>query len=242
MKDLRARAAGLPRVSLDSLVPPASIVHALRTGHRVLDREFDAIYPEHVRQLSDRYWTPVDVARSAAALLTGAGASRVLDIGSGVGKFCLIGALTTGATFYGIEHRKHLVEIGIDILKRCEVRRVVLRHCMLEEVRWQNFDAIYLFNPFEENLVHRSQQIDQSVVLCSARFEQDVSRIEETLRAARIGIRVVTYHGFGGWIPESYELVEERPCGMSQLHLWVKTREATAPDEATDVGLLQEPS
>ena len=216
-----------------SLAPPVSVLQALRAGHRVLNREFDAIYPEPVCRLSAQHWTPVDVARCAAKLLTDGGASQVLDVGAGVGKFCLIGALTTGATFYGIEHRRWLVDIGIDILRRFEVKRVQLRHCTLEAVRWQNFDAIYLYNPFEENLVHPSLQIDRTVALSRSDSSAMLPASKRFYVSARTGTRVVTYHGYGGWIPESYELVEGRQCGTSQLHLWMKTREETAPDEAS---------
>ena len=41
------------------------------------------------------HWTPVHVARRAAQFLVTGPETRVLDVGSGPGKFCLVGALAT---------------------------------------------------------------------------------------------------------------------------------------------------
>jgi hypothetical protein len=67
------------------------------------DLAFDALYERRIRELSPQHWTPVRIARRAAELLTLSGAKRILDVGSGVGKFCIVGALTTEAQFVGIE-------------------------------------------------------------------------------------------------------------------------------------------
>ena len=89
-------------------------MRSLRAGWELTDLEFDRVYPSWVRRLSDMHWTPVEVARRAAALLAVDPTTRVLDVGSGVGKFCLIGALTTRATFVGIEQRENLVTVARD--------------------------------------------------------------------------------------------------------------------------------
>src|ERR1019366_6205983 len=77
------------------------------------DWAFDSIYPPSIRAISRRYWTPVDVARRAARLLWRAGARRVLDVGSGVGKFVLVAAgAVPEVRFVGVEQRPHLVEVA----------------------------------------------------------------------------------------------------------------------------------
>src|SRR5258708_18652778 len=76
------------------------------------DLEFDSIYDERTREFSPLHWTPLLVAARAARLLTQAGATRILDVGSGAGKFCIVGALSTDARFVGIERREHLVQIA----------------------------------------------------------------------------------------------------------------------------------
>src|SRR5262245_2791350 len=76
------------------------------------DGSFDSVYDEEIRALSEEHWTPVAVAARAARILTFAGATRILDVGSGVGKFCIVGALCTAARFVGVERRHRLVSIA----------------------------------------------------------------------------------------------------------------------------------
>ena len=74
------------------------------------DAQLDALLPEAVRRVSSVYWTPVRVARRAAQIFDDLGISRVLDVGSGPGKFCIVaGARVPRMSFVGIEHRPHLV-------------------------------------------------------------------------------------------------------------------------------------
>ena len=72
-----------------------SILTRVSRGEPVADAEFDLLYPRPVRPLSERFWSPIDVARRAAELLVVRPGTRVLDVGSGAGKFCVVGALTS---------------------------------------------------------------------------------------------------------------------------------------------------
>jgi tRNA G46 methylase TrmB len=73
------------------------------------DEKFDQIYPARIRKLSPLQWTPVCVAAEAAKLLVTVPGTRVLDIGCGPGKFCLVAAALTDSRFTGIEQRADLV-------------------------------------------------------------------------------------------------------------------------------------
>src|SRR5437870_2162451 len=73
-------------------------------------------------------------------------------------------------------------------------------------VSWAEFDGIYLFNPLAENLFAREVRIDDHVELSAGRFRRDATRVEDALRAARIGTSLVTYHGSSTRIPVCYEL------------------------------------
>jgi len=72
------------------------------------DTAFDAHYPPVIRAHAFTHFTPVDVARAAAAFLVKAPGDHVLDVGSGAGKFCCVGALTTTGHFTGVERRSAL--------------------------------------------------------------------------------------------------------------------------------------
>jgi hypothetical protein len=59
------------------------------------DTEFHALYPLSIQALARYHWTPLSVAQKAATFLAGEGNVNILDIGSGVGKFCLAAASHT---------------------------------------------------------------------------------------------------------------------------------------------------
>ena len=216
----------------------SSIRGRLQSGERVADRVFDDVYPLWVRRASSLHWTPVALAVRAAGLLADRPNARLLDIGSGVGKFCIVAAAAVAAHVRGIEHRPHLVEIAEGAAARVGVD-VTFRRGTLADCDPRDVDGIYLYNPFTENICSSSDQIDGMVELSEARYLRDIEATEAFLRAARLGTRVVTYCGFGGDMPPEYlRLVSERHGGT--LELWVKTegrkRRDAAPASETRLG------
>jgi predicted RNA methylase len=203
-------------------MPRAEVVReALKRRIAVPDPAFDAVYPCWAQEVSSRFWTPVHVAVDAADALRNAGARRVLDVGSGVGKFSLIAALVTDLDVTGVEHRPHLVASARRAAER--YRASVQFVCAsIEQIDPGDFDGFYLYNPFEENLVGASERLDDSVMLSSERFRSDVALVERWLEDAPIGSSLVTYNGFGGHIPASYRMASSRPCGRHFVRLWKK--------------------
>lgn len=199
-----------------------TVARALRTGQRVIDRDLDEVFPIEARRASMVHWTPVAVAAHAARLLADRPGTTILDIGAGVGKFCLVAAATVRARIRGIEQRAHLVAVARSAAVKLEVD-VEFIHGTLDSQDPRTIDGIYLFNPFAENLSPSRDRIDDSVELTPARFRRDVEATERFLRGARSGTRVVTYCGFGGTMPEDYVL-SVREWHGSNLELWIKTR------------------
>lgn len=190
------------------------------------DATFDSIYPPTIRAISRRFWTPVAVARRATQLFRQAGARSVVDVGSGVGKFVLVGAATApGMCFVGIEHREHLVDTARKVQAQLQIPNAFFSVGEATDVPRLGFDGLYFFNPFAENLFDDGAQIDREVELTESRFFRDVLRIERGLRAARLGTAIVTYHGMSGRMPACYELSESERAGSDWLRLWVKRRE-----------------
>ena len=185
------------------------------------DSEIDRLYPESIAELGARHFTPAAVARRAAALLAPTAAHRVLDLGAGPGKLCVVGAVTTGASFTGIEQRRHFVRAAIDASARLLVRNVHFIHADILDIDWRPYDSYYLYNPFAEHLLGG---IDGSFPVRPAQFSFYVDAVERRLRDARPGTRVVTYHGFGGNMPRCFELVACEDAGSDQLELWIKDR------------------
>ncbi|MFZ3377753.1 MAG: class I SAM-dependent methyltransferase [Chthoniobacterales bacterium] len=200
------------------------------------DERFDQIYPPRVRKLSWRHWTPVAVASEAAKLLVTKPGTRVLDIGCGPGKFCLIGALLTDGHFTGIEQRSHLAKAARQAALNQEIYNVEIIHGNVTSVSFSNYDAFYLFNPFEENMFER-QKIDGAVALSATLYKKYTRYVAAELRAKPIGTRVATYAGCSHEVPTCYH------CQLSgfagRLKLWVKVREPVPDDERFDTLLYR---
>jgi len=188
------------------------------------DDEFDVVFAEPWRSRSGRFWSPFAVAALAARWLTETGITTVLDVGSGVGKFCLVGALTTRARFVGVEQRGALVAAAQRAAERLGVQeRATFIHAEATPALLADFGALYLFNPFTENLYPPTSRLDSSVELSKNRFRRDIFTVERTLDGLPPGARVATYHGFGGHVPDSFDIHHERPIGSDVLRLWVKS-------------------
>ena len=193
---------------------------------RLADDAFDRLFPADVRSKSTQHWTPVSVARMAAARLAQHGARRVLDAGSGPGKFCTVAAGAHAlATFVGIEQRVGLVAVARQVAKRLGVTnaRFVLGDALARP--WTKFDGFYFFNPFTENLWGARDVFDAQNGGPQRRFQTEGLRVAQRLCEARRGSVLVTYHGLGGPIPSSYELVCEENCGSGHLRTWLKARD-----------------
>jgi SAM-dependent methyltransferase len=186
------------------------------------DEKFDLIYPRQIRELSSLHWTPVAVAAEAARLLVTASGLRVLDIGCGPGKFCLVAASRTDGRFTGVEQRSDLVAAARQAAIDLRVSNIEFIHGNALDVDFADYDAFYLFNPFEENM-HYGHKIDSAVRLSPGLFKRYTSHVAAQLGARPIGTRVVTYAGYADDIPGCYYC--ESTLFGDDLKLWIKQRD-----------------
>jgi predicted RNA methylase len=193
------------------------------------DDAFDQFIPYQDQQVSTDYWTPLRVATRAAQWLNYFGARSVVDVGSGVGKFCVAAALASQCQFTGIEHRPRLVETARTLARLFEVSdRVAFVESAVIDVGWPKADAYYLYNPFGENLCGEKFQIDRDVELGLARYQREIAAAERYIEHAPRGTFVLTYNGFGGRVPDSYEEVAVDRDLPYELRMWRKTRQTGA--------------
>jgi SAM-dependent methyltransferase len=196
------------------------------------DEKFDLIYSPELRELSSLHWTPVAVAAEAAKFLVtdragcaddaAEAGTRVLDIGCGPGKFCLVGTSLTDGRFTGVEQRSDLVLAARQAANDLRLTNVEFIHSNILDVDFADYDAFYLFNPFEENM-HYGHKIDSAVRLSPALFKTYTSHVAAQLGARPIGTRVVTYAGYTDDIPACYYC--ESALFGDDLKLWIKQRE-----------------
>lgn len=199
---------------------PSALAAAINA---MTDAQVDALLPPGVRIASSVYWTPVRVARRAAQIFDALGVRRVLDVGAGPGKFCVVaGARMPRMAFVGVEHRPHLVAAAQSLAAAVGSTNVTFLLSDATCLPYAGFDGFYVFNPFAENSFSRHEQLDQTVELSHVRRIDDVMRVERWLATRPPGNVLVTYHGLGGPIPGCYERVHVEAAGSAWLRAWRK--------------------
>ncbi len=194
------------------------VISALKLN-AIKDEEFDEIYPPAVREKSKIHWTPIEVARTAARLLVDRPGVKVLDTGSGAGKFCIVGASVTKGIFTGVEQRKYLANLSNDIFHRYGLANASAIHANITSIDFKEYDAFYFYNPFMEN-IRRSDRIDSKVKLTIANYKAYIRYVRGQLGELPDGTKVVTYCSNGLKIPLGYCKIASYADGL--LDLWIK--------------------
>jgi Methyltransferase domain len=201
-----------------------ALARLLASGVEVSDVAFDRVFPAWARRVSAMHWTELSVARQALELLDPRGGDVVLDVGSGVGKFCLAGALLTDGHFLGVEQRKNLVEAANQAATLLGAGRATFTLRDALELDWKSFPMLYLFNPFEEHVMPVGHRIDDAPGHSKQRHQELVRAAADKLADQPRGTKVVTFHGMGAAMPDTYELVHQSIIDVGALELWVCRR------------------
>jgi len=184
------------------------------------DAAFDSLYPERIQQLSREHWTPMTIARKSAKFLASEPGKKILDIGSGVGKFCLIGGhFFPEVSFYGVEQREELYQFAMSAKGRTGAKNVNFIHRNFTKLNFAEYDHFYFYNAFFEHLTsdgHIDQQTEYSTILYYYYSQQ----LFKELDAKPSGTRLVTFHSLEDEVPPSYQLVDATVDLL--LKMWVK--------------------
>lgn len=184
------------------------------------DAVFDLLYPERIRKLSREHWTPMGIAKKSAKFLASGPGKKILDIGSGVGKFCFIGAhCFPEVSFYGIEQREELYRYALAVRKLTAAKNVDFIHGNFTQIDLADFDHFYFYNAFFENLASEGH-IDQQIEYSSTLYHYYSRHLFNALDAKPSGTRVVTFHSLEDEVPPSYQLVDATVDLL--LKMWVK--------------------
>jgi SAM-dependent methyltransferase len=183
------------------------------------DANFDDLYPEHIQNLSQMHWTPVDIARRASDFLAIPGA-RVLDIGSGVGKFCMVAGFFHPETmFHGIEQREELYTFAEIAKAEISLPNVHFIHGNLTELDFSDYDHFYFYNPFYEN-IEPDSRIDYAVETSFELYDQYSRLVYQMLAEKPPETRLVTFHAADSQVPPGYQLVGNSYSRV--LKRWIK--------------------
>lgn len=184
------------------------------------DNQLHKLYPMPVQLLATRHWTPLHIARPVARFLASQKGAKILDIGSGAGKFCLAGAYyQPQAVFYGVEQREHLVNCARTAREMLGLQNVHFLCQNLTQLDFTQFDHFYFYNSFYENLAD-TEKIDDHVV-CSPHLYNFYNRcLYKKLDEMPSGTKLATFHTIEDRIPSGYHLIEEHAGTL--LKFWMK--------------------
>lgn len=192
----------------------------LKKGEIVSDKDFNEIYPINIRSHASRHYTPVNVCIAAAHFLSDNSNARILDIGAGAGKFCLIAASISSGMFYGVELRNNLVKSAKKIAERNTLANSNFKCENIIDVEFKHYNAFYFFNAFHEN-IDDVDPIDKDIVLDHLAYEKYTDYVFNALSHMPEGTKLATYFSLKTQVPDSFQLVNSD--FDDNLKLWLKT-------------------
>lgn len=184
------------------------------------DQQFNQLYPLPIQQLADRHWTPLAVVKKAAAFLAASDHAKILDIGSGAGKFCLGAAYYNPfANYFGVEQRGHLIHHANTARELLGIKNAHFFHGNFTQLDLADYDHFYFYNSFYENL-SGTDKIDDSIAYSGELYNYYHRYFYKQLDRKPAGTRVASFHSLEDEMPPGYHIVGSAINNL--LKFWVK--------------------
>jgi len=172
------------------------------------EQTFCQLYPLSIQQLDTVHWSPLPVIYKSVQFLAKKDGAKILDIGSGTGKFCLAGAYyKPSAFFYGVEQRQYLVTHAQAAREKLGRLHVKFIHKNFTQIDLKEFDGFYFYNPFFES-IPGTDKIDDSIAYSPELYHYYSRYLLHQLEEMPAGTRVASYCSWDDEIPTCYRLVE----------------------------------
>ncbi|MDC3219555.1 class I SAM-dependent methyltransferase [Saprospiraceae bacterium] len=191
----------------------------IEKGISMKDDDFDGIYPEEVRPMAFTHFTPIEIAIRAAKFLVQKSGTKVLDIGSGAGKFCMIGSVCTNGHFTGVEQRDNLHLLAEQIFKKYQLKNINFINSNINQIEFSNYEAFYFFNPFYENII-QFEKIDDAIDVKNDLYDEYSNYVKNQLDLMPLGTRLVTFFSAYDEVPISYQLISKDD--RQKISMWEK--------------------
>ena len=185
------------------------------------ESHFCELYPLQIQQLDKKHWSPLIVVNRAVKFLVDKPNVKILDIGSGTGKFCLAGAYyKPSVSFFGVEQREDLVDQAERVRKLLRLQNVYFKHHNFTQLNLKQYDHFYFYNSFFENL-DGTDKIDNKIAYSNELYNYYSHYLYKQFEEMPVGTRVATYCSWDDEIPRGYKLVETQLDNL--LKFWTKT-------------------
>lgn len=183
------------------------------------DDDFDSKLSPNYQDISKIHWTPVAVIDEVSCWLNTHASRTVLDIGSGVGKFCLTAAQNSTIQFTGVELRAKLHHQAIDLQKEMQINNATFLNADILTIPFYNFGAIYYYQPFCEHLCE-ADWIEQDQDFSVEQFHTYEAYVLDQLKNCNSGTLFISYCAHNIEMPECFMLEDMKFDGL--LQLWIK--------------------
>ena len=178
------------------------------------------LFPLPIQQLDRIHWSPLNIIYKATEFLAYKKDIKILDIGSGCGKFCLAASYCKpSAVFTGVEQRLSLVEHAQRAKERSGRPNVNFIHGNFTQVDLRRFEGFYFYNSFFEN-VTGADKIDDTIAYSLELYRYYSRYLFRGLYDMPAGTRIATYCSWNDEIPPAYQLIESHFDGL--LKFWMK--------------------
>jgi SAM-dependent methyltransferase len=184
------------------------------------ETQFSQLYSQFIQQLDKENWSPLIVTNKAADFLANKPHVKILDIGSGAGKFCLAGAYyKPSAFFYGVEQREYLVDAAKSVKEKLGILNVEFIHKNFTQINFKEYDNFYFYNSFFENL-DGVEKIDDTIDYSTELYDYYNLYLRRNLDEMPVGTRLVTFKSLEQEIPKGWVLAAAEID--NQLRFWIK--------------------
>ena len=191
----------------------------IRNGILPSDEQFDSLFPEGIRSYANQHFSGVYAIKQAAQFLCDQKDPKILDIGSGAGKFCLLAALLhNGAEFVGVEYRSELVSVSKDLADNFALNNIHFFCENVLNVDFTPFNGFFMFNPFLEHRKSNARLEGFFDYNHDDFYYQEHLNIK--LSSMHTRAKLVTYHVNRSLVPKSFKCVFEKMGGA--LLFWEK--------------------
>lgn len=184
------------------------------------DNEFDRLYTLSIQNLAKKHWTPLHIARKASYFLAAENNVTILDVGSGVGKFCLAAAYyKPNASFFGVEQRRWLIDHAEATKEILQLNNASFIYGNFTQLDFRQYDHFYFYNAFYENMIG-TDKIDNSIAYSGELFNYYNRYLYRQLEQKPAGTRLATFHSLEDEVPPGYHVVGTEMDSL--LKFWIK--------------------